>query len=312
MKVYEAIFKEGGTNVYALSVVENPAMEDEFIAFSEHPKKVELAQVNEEKRLLLGAALIPNKRIPRVDSNGNEFEMFLSEKTIENLAHSFMKDQNNNNSSLEHTLKLDGMSVVEAWTVQDPKTDKSSLYGKTYPKGTWVTLMKVDNDEMWGKVKNNEIKGFSIDALLGLQEIKLNTNINKETMSKEDFIDAFKAIFKSEKVEEVEKIEVVSETVEEVKEPSLDVNALKEALTETLAEFSKGVDEKLEALEVKLSKEVEVKEVEVEELKAELSKQPEVEGIVDSPEVKQTAGYKIGNSSNKSTESRIFAKLFSN
>ena len=73
MKVYEAVFKEGETEgVYALSVVENPAMEDMWITLSEQPQKIELELADEKKRLLLGAALIPNKKIYR-NIDGNEF-----------------------------------------------------------------------------------------------------------------------------------------------------------------------------------------------------------------------------------------------
>ena len=319
MKVYEAIFKEGeNEGVYSLSVVENPAMEDMWIALSEHPQKIELAAVDEEKRLLLGAALIPNKRIYR-NIDGNEFEMFFTEATIEKLAHSFMKNQNNNNSSLEHELKLEGMSVVEAWTVQDPLTDKSASYGKNYPKGTWVTMMKVDNDEMWNKAKNGEIKGFSIDALLGLQEIQLNTNIKTESMTKQDFLDAFKAIFSvEEKVEEVEKIEVVAQEVaEEVAEPTMDLNALKEALTETLAQFSVSVDEKFEAFKVEFTNqlsekdvEIETKTKEVENLKVELDKQPESAAIKSNPEVKVEYGQ--NKPKGRTMQERVFESFNNN
>src|SRR6056297_991578 len=130
--VYEAVFKEGQTQgVYALSVVENPAMEDLWITLSEQPQEIEFSKVDEEKRLLLGAALIPNKKIYR-NIDGNEFYITFSEDTIEKLAHSFLKEQANNNSSLEHEIKLDGMSVVEAWVVEDSNNDKSNAYGKTY------------------------------------------------------------------------------------------------------------------------------------------------------------------------------------
>ena len=132
MKVYEAVFKEGETEgVYALSVVENPAMEDHWIALSEQPEIIELAEVDGEKRLLLGAALIPNKKVYR-NIDGNEFYLTFSEATIEKLSHEFFKRQHNNNSSLEHEVSLNGMSVVESWIVDDPLKDKSAAYGKQY------------------------------------------------------------------------------------------------------------------------------------------------------------------------------------
>lgn len=287
MKVYEAVFKEGeNEGVYALSVVENPAMEDMWIALSEHPQKIELAQVDEEKRLLLGAALIPNKRIYR-NIDGNEFEMFFTEETIEKLAHNFMLSQNNNNSSLEHQINLNGMSVVEAWTVENPLTDKSTNYGKEYPKGTWVTMMKVNNDDVWNKVKNGEIKGFSIDALLGLQEIKLNTNTNKMTEEVKksivtEVIDGVKALFSTKEEENTENIEVQSE---EVVENEFDKEAFMAEVIETVkAEFSAQAEKELEGVKVEFESQIEALKKENEELKVELNKQPEVESVKLSTE----------------------------
>lgn len=284
MKVYEAVFNEDAMEgVYALSVVENPAMEDLFIALSEEDKeaKVELAAIDEEKRLLLGAALIPDKKIYR-NVDGHEFFITFSSDTIEKLAHSFSKNQHNNNSSLEHEVALNGMSVVENWIVEDSIKDKSSNYGKNYPVGTWVTMMKVDNDEIWGKVKNGEIKGFSIDALLGLAEVKFNTN----TMTKQEFFKQLKEIFtfneEPSKVEEVETAPVAEETVEEPakeEEQSFDAEQFMNDLKETLGQFKSHVDEKINSFDAKLSKEVEEKEKEIEELKVELEKQPEVEAV---------------------------------
>ena len=253
MKVYEAVFKEGEMDgVYSLSVVENPAMQDMWVALSEHPQQIELAQVDEEKRLLLGAALIPDKKIYRkVDDH--EFYITFSAETIEKLAHNFFKQGYSNNSSLEHEIKLDGMSVVEGWTVENPKNDKSNNYGKEYPKGTFVTMMKVDNDEMWGKVKNGEIKGFSIDALLGLEELKLNTD--KMSTDNQSIIDAikdgFKAVFSNkEKIEEIE-----------VKEEVVANDNIKDVLTEVLTQFATEQDAKFEAFRAEFSKVEEVVEV---------------------------------------------------
>lgn len=311
MKVYEAVFKEGQTEgVYALSVVENPAMQDMWIALREQPQTIELAQVDEEKRLLLGAALIPNKKIYR-NIDGHEFYITFSEQTIEKLAHNFFKNQMNNNSSLEHEVKLDGMSVVEGWTVQDPNNDKSNAYGKTYEKGTWVTMMKVDNDEMWGKVKSGEIKGFSIDALLALEEINLKTEIEMTEDAKKSFLselkEDIKALFTSHKEEVVE--DTVSEDVEtqtqetevvEEAKPEIDVEALKKELTETLGvEFKSQLDEVVKS-----------KEKEIENLKVQLAKQPEEEKLTVTPEiVKREVKLNSNNKQIQTTKERAMENI---
>ena len=71
---------------------------------------------------------------------------------------------NQNNVTLEHKSKLSGLSVAESWIVEDEKKDKSALYNFNVPTGTWMISMKVDNDEVWSKVKSGEIKGFSIEG----------------------------------------------------------------------------------------------------------------------------------------------------
>lgn len=312
MKVYEAIFDETKTDgVYAVSLVENPAMEDYWITLSE--QKIELSAIDEEKRLLLGAALIPNKKIYR-NIDGNEFYITFSENTIEKLAHSFLKKGFQNNSSLEHEIKLEGMSVVEAWTVQDPDKDKSNTFGKRYDKGTWVTMMKVDNDEVWEKAKNGEIKGFSIDALLGLKPLELK-QIDNNNMTKQDFIDAFKAIFTSEP-QEVKEVETVAEVVEakpeETTEPvkEFDQEAFVSALSEVFKTELSKINEKVEALEVKLTKEVEEKEKEVETLKAELSKQPETDGIKPNPEKAAPSVVRYGNKNANTQLDKVLEMMF--
>jgi uncharacterized membrane protein YhiD involved in acid resistance len=131
-------------------------------------------------------------------------------------------------------------------------------------------------------------------------------------MTKQDFLDAFKAIFSTKEEEvKVEEIETQSEEVTEVTEPVLNIDALKEALTETLAQFSKDQDEKLEALRVEFSKVVEEKDEQINKLNVELSKEPEVKPIKANPEPKKEAIYKIGANRPMSTQDRVFAKLFS-
>lgn len=148
--------------VNAVSVVESPAIEESFVALNEH--KIELKEVDNEKRILMGAALVPNKQIYRRVKD-KEFYIFFSEDTIRKASELFLMRSNQNNATLEHEKKmLEGMSVVESWIIEDEKTDKSRLYNFNLPKGTWMISMKVNNDEVWEKVKAGEVKGFSIEG----------------------------------------------------------------------------------------------------------------------------------------------------
>jgi hypothetical protein len=151
---------ESGIN--AVSVVESPAIEENFVALKKH--EVELKEVDTEKRILMGAALIPNKQIYRKNKD-KEFYIYFSEDTVRKASELFLMRANQNNATLEHEKKmLEGMSVVESWIIEDEKLDKSAKYGFNLPKGTWMISMKVNNDEIWNKVKAGEVKGFSIEG----------------------------------------------------------------------------------------------------------------------------------------------------
>jgi phage head maturation protease len=148
--------------INAVSVVESPAIEENFVALNKH--EVELKEVDNEKRILMGAALIPNKQIYRRVKD-KEFYIFFSEDTVRKASELFLMRSNQNNATIEHEKKmLEGMSVIESWIIEDEKKDKSNLYGFNLPKGTWMISMKVNNDEIWNKVKAGKVKGFSIEG----------------------------------------------------------------------------------------------------------------------------------------------------
>jgi hypothetical protein len=164
MEIIELLIDENKieSGINAVSVVESPAIEENFVALKKH--EVELKEVDGEKRILMGAALVPNKQIYR--KNGDkEFYIYFSEDTVRKASELFLMRANQNNATLEHEKKmLEGMSVVESWIIEDEKTDKSKLYNFNLPKGTWMISMKVNNDEIWNKVKAGEVKGFSIEG----------------------------------------------------------------------------------------------------------------------------------------------------
>lgn len=306
MKVYEATYQgHEGQGVYALSVVENPAMKDLWIALKEHNTQLEFAEIDSEKRILLGAALIPDQLVRRAH-DGQEFFITFKAETIEALAHDFIKNGMQSNSSLEHEVALSGMSVVQSWTVDDPDNDKSNAYGKKYPKGTWVAMMKVDNDEIWNKVKLGEIKGFSIDAFIGLEQIKLKSDMSK-TSIKEQVKALYNSLFNNEgevvdTPEAVEQVETQAQTVETVEEPEavetvaeaaqeaevvdLSTDALKAAITEAMVGFKAEKDAEIETYKTELSakdEQITALTTEIETLKTELSAQPEAESTTVAP-----------------------------
>lgn len=179
MKTYKAIFKEEETEgVFGISLVHDPAMQGQFIALSKK-QKIQFKALDEEKRILIGLVLEPNKPIYR-NQNGHEFNIVFDEQTIKDLSYNFFKANHHQNSSIEHETPIDGVTFVESWIVEDTEKDKSAVYGLSYPKGSWIATMKVDSDEVWSNyVKEGKVLGFSIDAIIKLEEIKMEeTKLN--------------------------------------------------------------------------------------------------------------------------------------
>ena len=185
MELIELIIDEKNPHhgIDAVSVVENPAIEENFIALKK--QQVLLKEVDQEKRILMGPALTPNKKIYRNDDKTKrEWEIYFSENTVKKAAHLFQTRSNQNNATLEHAEDLNNMSVVESWIIDDPKMDKANLYGFDLPKGTWMILMKVNNDEVWQKVKAGEVKGFSIEGYFADKyEMSIQQNAKNEIIN---------------------------------------------------------------------------------------------------------------------------------
>ena len=165
MKIIELILDEEQDNfIEAISVVENPAIESDFVALKEDQKKYEFAEIDKEQKILVGPILIPNKPIYRKNKD-EEYYIYFSRETVKKASQLYLKQGNQSNSTLEHKNKLEGLTLVESWLVEDKENDKSNMYGMDLPLGTWVGAIKVDNDEIWNnEVKNGKVKGFSIEG----------------------------------------------------------------------------------------------------------------------------------------------------
>ena len=164
MRIVELIIDENDemSGIDAVSVVKSPAIEENFIALQKH--ELELKKIDEEKRVLMGAALVPNKQIYRVNEKKEEYYIYFSEQTVRKASELFLMRSNQNNATYEHKDKLEGLSVVESWIIEDEKQDKSRKYGFSLPVGTWMISMKVNNDDVWNDVKEGKVKGFSIEG----------------------------------------------------------------------------------------------------------------------------------------------------
>lgn len=164
MRIIELILDEdqAKSGIDAISIVEAPAIESNFIALNSH--KIDFKSVDNEKRILMGPALIPNKPIYR-NQDGEEFYAYFSKGTVKRASELYLMRGNQSNATLEHELKIHGLSLVESWIKEDMEKDKSALYGLNDPIGSWMISMKVDNPKVWEDyVKTGLVKGFSIEG----------------------------------------------------------------------------------------------------------------------------------------------------
>jgi len=196
MRIVELVLDEDQemTGIEAISIVESPAIEADFVALK--ADEIKLAEVNKEKKILMGPLLIPNKPIFRNSDEQDDYYIYFSKDTVEKASQLYLKNGNQNNSTLEHKHNLSGLSLVESWIVEDTKMDKSKKYGFNVPVGTWMGSIKVNNDEVWNEyVKTGKVKGFSIE---GYFADKMDTPKDSVGLSKDEkLINQIKEILQS-------------------------------------------------------------------------------------------------------------------
>jgi len=148
----------------AISLVNSPAIEQDFVFFGKEKNNLTFAKIDEEKRMLVSPALIPNKQIFRYDPNtDSEYYVYFSPDTVKKAAELYLKHNNHHKATYEHKDRVSGVLTVESW-IKEGDMDKSKLYGFDLPNGTWFVKMKIENDELWQKIKAGELKGLSIEG----------------------------------------------------------------------------------------------------------------------------------------------------
>jgi len=178
VKVIEYTIDDSGyLGVHAMSLVENPAIEVDFVALSK-TRKVQQAAVEEgERKMVYGAVMLPEQLIYRVDAVGREYYCKYSKETINKIAQEYLKRNMHHNSNLEHEIPIAGCTVVESW-ITEGQFDKSQNFGFNFPEGTWCIGMKIDNDEVWASIKQGDVKGFSLEGFF--------TEISDEYMTQQE------------------------------------------------------------------------------------------------------------------------------
>jgi len=198
MKIVELVLDDNEeSGIEAISIVESPAIESDFVALKSD--EVKLAEVDTEKKILMGALLIPNKPIYR-KTEGEEYYIYFSKDTVLKASQRYLTNGYQGNSTLEHSDNLQGLTLVESWIVEDDKFDKSRKYDMNVPIGTWMGTVKVNNEEVWNDyVKTGKVKGFSIEGFFA-DKIKAS-EMKKEEQEADLLLSKITSIVKGERVE---------------------------------------------------------------------------------------------------------------
>ena len=208
------------SEAFACSLVTDPAVEELFVAFKEEKPIVEKF-ADEKKHMITGVVAIPNKPIYRRDADGEEYDIVFSADAIESMSKKFMKDFRQKNVTLQHEEDADGIYMVEQWIKTDLTYDKSLSLGfsREIPVGTWFQTYYVDSNDIWQRITSGELRGFSLECVLGVEELfnKQNENTMIDT-NEENFWTKLKSIlseaFNAKKEEELLSEEEVTEQIE--------------------------------------------------------------------------------------------------
>ena len=187
-KIVELVIDEDSQElaIDAISLVSAPAIEENWVFFGKEKNNLTLAKVDEEKRMLVSPALIPDKQIFRYDANtDSDYYVYFSKDTVRKASELYLKNNNHHKATEEHSERVSGVLTVESWIIEDPKNDKSTLYGFSLPKGTWMVKMKIENEDLWQKIKSGELKGLSIEGYFTdkMEKMSKTTPTNEEILS---------------------------------------------------------------------------------------------------------------------------------
>jgi hypothetical protein len=196
----------------AISLVSSPAIEEDFVFFGKEKNNLTFAKVDEEKRMLVSPALIPNKQIIRYDaSSDTNYYVYFSKETVAQAAALYLKHNNHHKATYQHEDRVSGVLTIESW-IKEGEQDKSNLYGFDLPVGTWFVKMKIENDELWKEIKNGTLKGLSIEGYFVDKMEKMS-----KTITDEQIRTAYKELQAEGKVKKVE-LGIVDRLVTEEKQ----------------------------------------------------------------------------------------------
>lgn len=177
LPVYELKIDEAEDSfVSAIAIVDKPAIESSFIAFSKEQHKLTFS-IDEDKQELIGAAMIPDQLIYRKAKDGREYNVFFSKDTIRSIAQVYFKNGFQKNINLDHT-EVDADSFVYQSYIVDESKGMNSPVGLNLVDGSWVVGVKVNNPEVFADIKAGKRTGFSVEGIFQHYEAKFESENN--------------------------------------------------------------------------------------------------------------------------------------
>lgn len=312
------------SDIYAVSLVEDEAVESGFVALSKQKQPMNFKIHNEEKRMLYGVALRANFPIYRCYGQ-DEFYLTFDANAIERLVNKFMSNYNQKSFTIDHMEPADGIVITESWLVKDTENDKSNALGlENVSEGSWIIGCKINNDEIWQSIKEGRWHGFSVEAFCDLEEItkeiknkKIENKMNIKKSKFDEMMDQIKAIISdavqnaegqdtevqqdvvdeaTDKVEEVVNQQEEQKPAEEVVNAAEEQKPTEEVANEVIdtveqqAETEQDAADNLQQVVDKLQEEIDTLKAENEQLKKQnqkMSKKPSTKVVNAKTETKQ-------------------------
>ncbi len=182
-------------SIDAISLVTSPAIEVDFVFFGKDKHNLTFSKIDEEKRMLISPALIPNKQIFRYNPNtDSEYYVYFSTDTVRKASELYLKYNNHHKATYQHQDRVAGVLTVESW-IKEGDQDKSKMYGYDLPNGTWFVKMKIENNDLWEKIKAGELKGLSIEGYFADKMEKMS-----KTVTDEEIVEAYNELVKEGKI----------------------------------------------------------------------------------------------------------------
>ena len=205
-KIVELIIQDDNQElaIDAISLVTSPAIEQDFVYFSKEKNNLTFAKVDEEKRMLISPALIPNKQIFRHNANtDSDYYVYFSKETVRKASELYLKHNNHHKATYQHQDRVSGVLTIESW-IKEGDMDKSKMYGFDLPNGTWFVKMKIENDELWSKIKDGELRGLSIEGYFTdkIESMTKNKKMAKTRATDKEILSAFNELVSQGKIKD--------------------------------------------------------------------------------------------------------------